>query len=253
MNDAIRIFTHAFSMVFRDIGATLRATWLGVAMIAGAAVGLIVVAPAQFSQFVLQTGDGSFDVPNVGLVLLAFLVMVIGYLVMVISWHRFVLLPGGQRTDNFAPSVGILLGYVGRSILLGLLMLLLVIPVFIPVGMIAAATGSLVLSAIATIPALAVIVWVFLRLSLILPACTISHDLKITESWRATKPLSGTIAVLTVVMVLLDFVINQALGALPATNILVGMIAVVTSVLYALVSASVLTTLYGIAVEGREI
>ncbi len=253
MSDAIRIFSHAISMVFRDFGATLRATSVGVALVALSVVALIASAPASFGTLITQSFDTDAVIPNVGLVVAAFLLMAIGYLTMVAAWHRYVLLPQDQRSGGFTPSAGIVLGYLGRSILLGLLMMLLAIPVFIPVGIIAAATNSVLVSAIASIPAIAILIWVFLRLSLILPACTIHHDMKIRASWDATKDLSGTIAMLTIIMALADFLINQVLGLLPSASILGGVVSVVISVLYALVSASVLTTLYGIAVEGRDV
>ena len=253
MSDAIRILTHAISMVFRDLGATFRATSVGVGMVALSVVILIVVAPASFGTLITQNIELNETVPSIGLVVVAFLLMAVGYLTMVAAWHRFVLLPQDQREGGFTPSAGIVLGYLGRSILLGLLMMLLAIPVFIPVGIIAAATNNLFLSAIAAVPAIAVLIWVFMRLSLILPACTIGHDMKIRESWDTTKAISGTIAVLTVILALADFVINQGLALLPTASILGGLITVVVSVFYALISASVLTTLYGIAVQGRQI
>jgi len=252
MSDPIRILVHAVTMVFRDLGATLRATYVGVGLIAASVVILLLAAPASFDALITQNIENPADIPNVGIVTLAFLLMAIGYLTMVAAWHRFVLLPAGQRDGGFTPSAGIVLGYFGRSLLLGLLMMLLALPIFIPVGIIAAATNNLLLSAIASIPAIAVLVWIFLRLSLILPACTIGQNMKMRESWDVTKPHAATIAVLTVVLAVADFLINQVLGILPLANITGSVISVAISVLYALVSASVLTTLYGIAVEGRD-
>ena len=58
---------------------------------------------------------------------------------------------------------------------------------------------------------------------------------------------------LMIIVAIADFVLNLAMGALPLTSVIGGLVTVVFSVLYALVSASILTTLYGIAIEGREI
>ena len=56
-----------------------------------------------------------------------------------------------------------------------------------------------------------------------------------------------------VLIAILDFVLNFALGVVVTQNMASALISVIVSVLYALVSASILTTLYGIAIEGREV
>lgn len=256
MSQALRIFTHAISMVFRDLGATLRATSVGVTLVAVAVVMLIVAAPDMLGGLMaLDTGnaDGMIDIPNIGLVLPAFLLMTVGYLMMVAAWHRYVLLPNERRDEGFTPSAGIVLGYFGRSLLLGIAIGLLAIPVFIPVGIIAAATGSDTVAAIAAIPLFALLGWMLLRLSLILPACTIGHQLTFSASWQATKPLAGTIFGIMILFAVLDFALNFALELVITQNLVSGLISVIVSVFYALVSASILTTLYGIAIEGREV
>ncbi|WP_415402481.1 hypothetical protein [Tateyamaria sp. SN3-11] len=253
MSDAFRIFTHAISMVFRDLSATLRATYMGIALIAGSVILLVIAAPGSFTQLVMQDSTDVTNISNVGLVILAFFLMAVGYLTMVAAWHRFVLLPADRRDEGFTPGAGIVLGYLGRSLLLGILIGVLAIPVLIPVGLVAAGTGSDALAGLVAIPLFAVLGWVFFRLSLILPACTIGHNLTFRESWQATAPLVVTIFMLMIVMAIVDFALNIVMGALPLTSIIGGVVTVVISVLYALVSASILTTLYGIAIEGREI
>ena len=253
MSYAIRILMHAITMVCRDPAATVRATYVGIALIAASVVGLLVAAPSNGPQLLTQQAEFTTGLSNPVLVIACFIIMAVGYLMMVAAWHRYVLLPEDKRAHGFTPDAAVVLGYFGRSILIGLLLMLLSLPVFVPVAALAAATNSVALSAIASIPAIAVLVYVFLRLSLILPACTIGHDMKIRESWEATKPLSAVIAILTVLMALADFAINVVLGALPNTSMIVGVVNVVVSLVYALVSASVLTTLYGIAVEGRDV
>ena len=254
MSDAVRIFTHAFTMVFHDLGATLRATYVGVGLVALSVVLFLMLAPNMFGTMMLATETDTLSpdaYSNAGSAVLAVLVMAVGYIMMVAAWHRYVLLPEEQRDNGFTPGAGIVLGYFGRSLLLGIIVGIAAIPLFVPLGVVASA-GNEVLTNLVAIPLFAILGWVLLRLSLILPACTIGKDMKLTESWAASRPLSGAIIGLTIILGVVDFVLNIVIGVLPAPYIL-GVVSVITSVLFALVSASILTTLYGIAVEGREI
>jgi len=253
MSDAVRIFTHAFSMVFRDFAATVRATSVGIILIAAAAAMLIVVAPGLASGAVgFDDPDSLSELSNFGLIIPAFLLMGIGYLMMVAAWHRYVLLPADRREEGFTPSADIVLGYLGRSILLGLAIGLIAIPVFIPIGIVGATAGEMMAGLVA-IPLIAFLGWLFFRWSLILPACTIGRKMRFRESWDATKPLATTILGIMIMVAVLDFGLNFVLAALISDNAISAIISVTVSVLYALVSASILTTLYGIAVEGRQI
>ena len=253
MSYAVRIFTHAVSMVFRDFSATARATYAGLLLIALGSALLIAVAPG------LASGVTTFDnpevmatLPNFGLIFPAFLLIAIGYLMMISAWHRYVLLPPERRDEGFTPGAGIVLGYFGRSLLLGLAIGVIAIPLFIPVGIVGSAAGEIA-AGIVAIPMVAILGWLFFRWSLILPACTIGRKMTFKESWDASKPLTVTIFWIMIILAVVDFALNGAMAVILSDNIVSGLIAVIVSLLYALVSASILTTLYGIAVEGRDL
>ncbi|MBY5932123.1 hypothetical protein KUV51_03860 [Tateyamaria omphalii] len=257
MSLSVRIFSHAVSMVFRDFSATIRATWVGLAVLAIGSAILFVVEPGLATGMTTLEDpftDSSVEVRdmNFGLIFPAVLMLIVGYIMMIAAWHRFVLLPHDRRHEGFTPSAGIVLGYLGRSILLGIVIVLLAIPLFIPVGLVAAGAGDVV-AGFAAIPFVAVLGWLFFRWSLILPACTIGHKMTFRESWDATKPLAATIFGLMIILAVVDFILNLAADAILTDNIVSALIAVIGSLLYALVSASILTTLYGIAVEGRDV
>lgn len=254
MSYAVRIFTHAVSMVFRDLGATLKATYAGVTLIAVSVVLFLSFAPDLFDQMIPGGSQDTIDaymVSNAATAFLAILLMAVGYIMMVAAWHRYVLLPDDQRHHGFTPGAGIVIGYIGRSLLLGIIVGIAAIPLFIPLGIVAS-SGSGLLTNLAAIPLFAVLGWILLRLSLILPACTIGRNIKLTESWAATRPLSVAIIGLTLILGVVDFLLNTVINTLPGPYI-GGVVSVVTSILFALVSASILTTLYGIAIERREI
>ncbi|GGX56368.1 hypothetical protein GCM10007385_26340 [Tateyamaria omphalii] len=253
MSYAIRIFVHAVSMVFRDLGATFRATSAGIVLIAVGAGLLIATAPGLASGVTnLDDTEALSTISNFGLLIPAFLLMAIGYLMMIAAWHRFVLLPLEQRDEGYTPSAGIVLGYLGRSILLGLLITLIALPLFVPVGLVGAGAGE-VMAGIVAIPLVVLLGWLLFRWSLILPACTIGRKMTFRESWDASKPLALTIVGIMIILAAVDFGLNFALGTILTDNIVSGLISIIVSVFYALVSASILTTLYGIAVEGRDV
>ena len=157
MSYAIRILLHAVTMVCRDPAATVRATYVGIALIAASVVGLLVAAPSNGPQLLTQQVEFTTGLSNPVLVIACFIIMALGYLMMVAAWHRYVLLPEDKRAYAFTPDAAVVLGYFGRSILIGLLLMLLSLPVFVPVAALAAATNSVALSAIASIPAIAAI------------------------------------------------------------------------------------------------
>lgn len=255
MSDAIRIFSHSVTLIFRDFGATLRATSAGLLVLALALALFLIVMPGTFTTvFSPNASTEAFDIAsNTSVLFVALVLMLFGLMMAVAAWHRYVLLPEDQRGGGFTPSARIVLGYFGRSILLGLCVGILAIPLMLPVGLVVAATGSPVMGSLVSLPINVVLGWVLLRLSLILPACAIGRNLSFRDSWAATGPYAMTILGLVVLLAALNFVITLIMAGLLPSNTLGGLVGIVVSLLYGLVSASVLTTLYGIAIEKRAI
>ncbi|WP_420014072.1 hypothetical protein [Tateyamaria sp.] len=80
MSDAIRIFMHSFGMVFRDLGATLRATYVGVVMIVVGVVALLVILPDQFGRLMSQSADMTVTADmNLAGMFVGFFLIAIGY------------------------------------------------------------------------------------------------------------------------------------------------------------------------------
>lgn len=245
MPKALPVFVHSVSMIFADFGASLRATSQGLAV---AAIALVIIA------FMLSGSPANTTDPSGVWRLLAMnCVMLVGLAIMIAAWHRYVLLPEEERGDGFTPSIGIVLGYLGRSILLALVVSLVSVPFFLIAASAIGGGGSSIMLELVTLPLNIALGWLLLRWSLILPACAIGRKLSVRDSWNATEPLSGTIFGLTVLLAGLGLAMNLILKALLPLNVAGEVIGIAASLLFALVSASVLTTLYGIAIEGRSI
>jgi len=96
--------------------------------------------------------------------------------------------------------------------------------------------------------------WLALRLSLVLPAAALGHVMSVRESWRATEPLAGTLWALAVLLAVVNTLLGVIASMLPPAD--PGLRLMLDSAIYlieGLVFVSMLTTLYGHLVEGREL
>ena len=257
MAQAILILQHAFKMIFHNPGATLRAILPGLAFVLAAAFGLLLIAP-DIVQALIENDEPQFSVQAAGQMLLGMAVLFVGFVIMVIIWHRFVLLSGPERDAGLMPSAPIVFGYIWKSLLLGLVMIGIGIITFIPVGLFIAAMSAYgdaaVISGLASFAATLLISWAAMRLSLILPAVAIGKDLSFGESWSVTRPASATVFILTIFLSVLNLCVTQVLGWVVTDSLVVsGLAQLISTVILTLVSASVLTTLYGLLIERRSL
>jgi len=169
-----------------------------------------------------------------------------------VAWHRFVLLE--EYSNGVVPTFhgGRMLAYFGYGLLLGLVVGLATVVVAVLVG------GALFWAPILAIAAAGIVAiagcWAFYRLSPILPACAIGNKMGMKEAWAATKPMSGSILgamVIFVVSILALAFLGVLIGSI--IPILGGVLLLAFNWLYILLGISFLTTLYGVAVEGRTI
>lgn len=255
MHQALLILKHAFAMIFNNPGATVRAIAPGLALIVGPWLALLLLAP-EIAQAMMERGTTEISVQTAGQILIGMAVMFWGLVLMVIIWHRFVLLAGPDRDAGLAPSFGIILGYIWRSILLGLIAMAIGFAVFLLAGLIMAALSATpiapLVGLISGFLSVALISWALTRFSLVLPAIAIGKRMEIGESWELTGPVSGTVFWLAVGLSLVNVVFTLLVGLVVTDSLLVsGLAQMVSSVVVTLLGASVLTTLYGILVEGR--
>ncbi|WP_375229420.1 hypothetical protein [Roseobacter sp. S98] len=250
-----KIFAHSVRMVLGNFRQVLHIT-VGPALIAVAAiVALFFVAGVPREVFDENAGTIAHE-PSAGfLFLAAFVVVPIFFLIVLwiaVAWHRFILLE--EYPDQLLPPFRFdrILAYLGRSFLLGLIGAAFMLPVMF-VG-VAFAQSAPLLGVPVLIVFILVIVLVFYRLSIILPAAAVGKPLPIGEAWAATRGETGTFIALLVVSLLFQLVVQIAFTLLAFVPVLGALLVVFASLLVLpMINVSILTTLYGVYIEKREL
>jgi hypothetical protein len=263
MTRAMAIFTHALRMLVFDAGTTLRVLLPALALVLGSAIIGAMLAPEALALFYDPSAPDSLPEPSmlpdpasVSALLVLGLVGLLGYALLAILWHRHVLLNGPER-DGIRPGTGVVLGYIWRAILVGLVQFLVAIPIGLVLALMGGAAGAGGLSptlVLAGVLAGILFLWVALRLGVVLPAAALGITMPLAEGWRVTAPLANTLWGVAALLAVLNALISLGAGLLlPAAP---GVRLVVESAIYlaeGLVFISVLTTLYGHLVEGRPL
>ncbi len=250
-----KIFEHSLKMVFGNITQVLQIT-VGPALIGTAViVGLFFVLGVPIDVFEESSGELPAD-PSFGafftFVLLMAVVMSIIMFWIAVSWHRFILLeeyPSGIFPTFRADRI---LAYLGRVLLLGLVMMIGYLPmalVFVVLGQ-----SLAVVSIILSVGYAVFLLISFYRLSIILPAAAIGSPITLGDAWNRTAGTAGAIVVLVIVAVLFQLLVQLALTMLAVVPILGVLLSVFFGTLILpMVNVSILTTMYGIFVEKREL
>ncbi|SLN32663.1 hypothetical protein [Roseisalinus antarcticus] len=267
---SVNIMRHAILMVLNNLADALRAS-LGpimigvVAVVAIAAVlnvnPMLLFAPPDFGMM----DPGAMDPSGMGqmpqgypqFALLALISAVWSLVIfswVSVTWHRFILLeeyPGSLPAIADRP----IWAYIRKSLWLAILIILVFIPIILllslalgPMLAILGQFGALAFSLVLGL----IFGYVWLRWSLILPAVAVGRQMTVSESWQATKPMSGTIWGVAFLLILLNFVLG--LITLPFGASLVALLlAQIVNWFTLMVGMSVLTTLYGNVVEKRPL
>ncbi len=258
--NGMTIFSHSLRQVNGNFGMAVRASggvWL---LLFGAGVVFATAAMLGGSQFLAA------------LFMIAFLVMAVwGISLIAVVWHRYILLeerPGGfipvREGLNIWPyfwaGAGITL--IGSLVvmLLYFLATLFVEPSWIQRAFLAQPPSML--------PAHIILRWamgllvtvIYLRLALALPAIALDKRLGFAASWQSTKPYFGAIVTVSLILSLFNAVVMLAYGGVSAivagsdgARLLVSLLGTAFQWFYFMLNISVLSTLYGLIIEKREV
>ncbi|MGB3314109.1 MAG: hypothetical protein WBB85_06835 [Albidovulum sp.] len=246
---AFRIFIHAFRMVFGNFGAALR---ISTPMIVMSLLGAFILMPDETSS----TGTPAEQFSNffTGPLLMWLLAYLVATLWVAVAWHRYCLREEYPGAIVPAFHLDRILGYFGWSILIMLVAILVSLVAGTIIGGLAAITQSAALAGLLWFGWFGVLLWFIQRLSLVLPASAINEGKSLRQSWEATRPISGTILAVALMFALFSALVGQA--ALPlfgVSLVLGGVINGIAQWISTMLGLSILTTIYGICIEGRTI
>jgi len=251
----INLFMHSVRLVLGDWRNAMKVTGLLYLIYAIPALilGLVFPTPSRDANPEATLGAMAGFAPAGIIVGLLALVMVVW---LAVAWHRYILLEEVPTGPLPAFNQSRILAYIGFSILLGLILFavsLVVTLVLSPLLFL----GPVVFAIVTSIVVVAIALVVDFRLGLVLPAKALGQALTFGEAWRATAGQTGTIFVLALVSALAAAIIDipaYILAALPGIGTFLGTIWTLgTGWVKAVVGVSILTTLYGVYIEKRNI
>ncbi len=264
MDYGYQLLRHVVQQVFGNLGEAARMTlllfivpwigfvWLGIgAMTGGAAQDPAAVGGSVFAALMLV------------------IVAVVVYCWAAVGWHRYVLLEemGSGLTPQWRWER--IKAYLGRAFLVGLVVIIAVIGGGLVVALAVGLTQSAGIAILLGIGLVLGASWVATRIGLVLPAAAIGERMTLSESWAATRPVSSQILLPLVVVALVVGILGQiivflfgqtvtmeVLGA-PQEQLVLNLPGQIAngfvSWIQILVNLSLMTTLYGNLIEGRQL
>jgi len=253
-----KIFIHAIRLVVDHLGAALRVGGLLYLVQFGTVMGITLLTAGRI------TSMRDFDSGLLFYLIVLAIVVIVANIWIAVAWHRYVLLdemPGaviprfnGER----------MLAYFGRSLLVGLIAIGLILVASIVVGLVAtpllgagrsSAPAILLTEFVVFLVVYVPLAIVLYRLALVLPAAAVGKPIRLGEAWAATSGASGTIVGLAILSVLCAWLLDLPAMFLANGPLLwVGIVwQTVVGWIEVMVGVSILTTLYGYYVERRAI
>ncbi len=247
----LKLFIHAFKMLFHDIWVTVRITLFP----------LIIGYGLAYAVMYLVTGYG-YSGDLVGQVLLtgfsgtfylgflaALAILAFTFCWSAVGWHRFALL--NEQPKAYLPVLNtpLIKAYFGAGVKLFLAMIAVAIPAMLLLFLIVRVTDGSATARLVVFSIYGVLLSVLaLRLALVLPAASLGKPIGLRTSWEATGGIFAALVVVTIA--------SNGLGSLAGVfgNSAIGMVlGFFLSWLSFALGISVLTTLYGYCIEKRAL
>lgn len=252
------IFTHSVRMVFGNLGPAMRISGLLylVYMLVNTYFLLNYADTLSELQRSMAAGNMPMVLPSglISTMMLNFVVSLLTSLWIAVLWHRFVLL--AQIPNTVLPPLyaGVVLTYLGKTIQLALMLAAIGVAIaMLLTFVIGPLLGPLTAMAIPLV-LLGVLLYLSYRFGLIFPAVALNKSMTFKSSWEKTKTASGAIAQLAVIAVIFAILIQIPSNMNPDPTSAINLIySYVVGWIAMMVGISVLTTLFGIYVEGREL
>ncbi|MDU8926061.1 hypothetical protein RXV86_01550 [Alisedimentitalea sp. MJ-SS2] len=255
-----KILRHALSTLQHDLGATLRILVVPYALSQVVFFLPLFLLVSSASRPSLLTPDRQGALAEAGPWMTFVLIFVSGMVLAwaAVAWHRYVLrndrsTPGGQAFEK-----GRMIGYFGRTLLIGFL-IVFVMAIFM---MLVMAVGfAEILKPFGSNPAepsFSTLIWAIAlgilvtylstRHSLILPARALDETMSLSQSWRETASARADILGFAVILILLQ----NLTPLLPLAGLAAFVMLNLASLIGIALGIAMLTSLYGHLIEGRS-
>jgi hypothetical protein len=163
-----------------------------------------------------------------------------------VSWHRFILL---EEYSGILPATSgrPIWPYVGKSMLLGLILVVLGAAMAMILGMVLSPLTTIILL-VGTLS----LMW--FRLGVALPATAVGKPITFGYAWEATSKINATIIGIVAIITVVSFIVGVAVEGLYGIHYLLGsLVNMFVQWLTLMIGICVLTTLYGHVIEGRPL
>lgn len=249
---AFNVLVHAVKMIFHDLWASIRITFVPFLLGFGLAFGAGYLIAGQQIANMMDGGMGPpFQIsPQIWFAgLVCFLIVLFAFWWAAVAWHRYGLL--AERPQGIVPPMNgaLIWAYCVASLKLLLAIFVMMLPAVLLFAIAGSlGQGALVAGILIAITMLLVAVMIY-RISLILPAAAIGENMTIGAALEATRGYSWSFVMLAVLISLIGRVAEMVAGAG-----VIGLILYIGLLWFNfLLGLSVLTTLYGYLVEGRDL
>lgn len=246
-----QIFRHSVQLVLANLDQALRISLVLYIVQSGYVILTFFHPPA------MAEAEGGMEYPvmtpeTAVLSILVSLLAVVASLWIAVAWHRFVLT--SEYPEGWLPRWhgGAILSYLGRSILVAILIVLAVTVAALPVGFLAIAMPGL--AGLFSLLLVGLGAYLFFRLGVMLPAAAVGERLQLGDAWDATRGESGTIVVLSAIVVVASVIVQLPSWFNNDPGSVIGLVySLVVNWFATIIGISVLTTLYGHFIEDRSI
>lgn len=189
-------------------------------------------------------------------VLIIFVMMIFSTVVtlwVAVTWHRYVLLD--EAPNGWIPrwNMSANLSYFYQIIKFVLILAVVGMVMAVLIGISAGISGNASISFWAFLAiAWVALAFIILKISLIFPSAAVETNMGVVDSWCETNPYNKTLFALTIAAVSFGFLSDTAINLFDE-NLFTSMIRFVLNTVSFFWSLSILTTLYGIVVEERDL
>ena len=248
------IFLHSIRQVFGNFGAAIRISAL-LYLVQIAAIYLLGAGLLANPELLQAQATGG-DVPWGGLIL-ALLIMVVTGLWIAVAWHRYILRVEEPGSVIPAFKGDRMLAYFGYSLLIVIILILVSLVLGLIVGFVVApflAGSPMIAVVIIGILVYVPLVIIGYRISVVLPAAALGENLGIGGAWEKTQGTMGSLLLLAIISLIGAVVIDLPAAYLFTPGSILSIIwSAITQWIVLMVGISILTTLYGVYVEGRKL